>query len=98
MSNSQLLESLILEVEGPVLGVRQLVVNVISAIQEGAEQVARRPASRITAGRFGEVGQVGEKIGGIRAAGVGGAEPVPKGVERPPVFGRSGNRLNERRR
>jgi predicted transcriptional regulator len=47
---------LVLKVEGPVLGVRQFVVDVIAAEQEGAKEVALRPASRITAGGLRKVG------------------------------------------
>ena len=50
-----------LKVEGPVLRVRQFVIDIVTAKQERAIKIAGRPASRITASSLLEVRQVGEE-------------------------------------
>ena len=69
---------LVLKVEGPVLGVRQLVANVITTEQEGAKQVARREVIRI---RF-VTGWANRRENWQRVAAGGAGAVVPKGVER----------------
>src|ERR1700722_17638717 len=50
-----------LKVEGPVLRVRQFVMDIVTARQERAKKIAGRPASRKTASRLLEVRKVGEE-------------------------------------
>src|SRR5579871_2940399 len=54
---------LILKVEGPVLRVGQLVVDVVSAVKEWTIKIAGRPASGETACSLLQVGQIGEECG-----------------------------------
>src|ERR1019366_1875229 len=83
-----------LKVEGPVLRIRQFVVDIVTAKQERTVKIAGRPASRVTASRLLEVRQVGEEgccrgrrgRWQSRAEWLGGRRAL-----------RDGDRLNERR-
>src|SRR5580658_81740 len=57
----QVVGELVLKVECPVLRVREFVVDVVATQQEGAKEVAGRPASRMTAGGLRQVGQQGQE-------------------------------------
>src|ERR1700733_466010 len=50
-----------LKVEGPVLRIRQFVIDILAAIEERTVKIAGRPASRVTASRLREVRQVVEE-------------------------------------
>src|ERR1700722_3860461 len=52
---------LILQIESPVLHVRQFVVDVIASKQKRSKEIARGPTSRKAAGGLGQVGQRREK-------------------------------------
>src|SRR5579871_2320889 len=85
---------LILKVECPVLRIRQLVVDIVTAKEEGTIEIAGQPASRVAASRLLEVGQIGLEgcCRGWRRWWQSGAERLSWGR----VL-RDGDRLHERR-
>src|SRR5579863_2024992 len=76
---------LVLQVEGPVLCVRQFVVDVITAIEKRTKKIAGGPASRVTASSLLKVRQVCEECcsGSWRRRWQSGAEwLIERGVFR----------------